>query len=115
MPTLGWPTRPNHSRRATTARRPLDLDSVYGAGPWPSRSSTTRPTASSSRSKAAACSRTCPRRADGTAIVGDPRNDENLIIAGMHCAFAAFHNRVVDLVRGEGLGDAADVFERRAG
>ena len=25
-----------------------------------------------------------PRRADGTAIIGDPRNDENLIIAGLH-------------------------------
>jgi hypothetical protein len=52
-----------------------------------------------------------PRRADSTAIVGDPRNDENLIIAGLHCAFAAFHNRAVDRVRGEGLSGAADVFE----
>ena len=42
-----------------------------------------------------------PRRADGTAIVGDPRNDENLIIAGLHCAFLRFHNRAVDHVRGE--------------
>ncbi len=33
---------------------------------------------------------------DGTAIVADPRNDENLMIAGLHCAFVRFHNNAVD-------------------
>ncbi len=36
-----------------------------------------------------------PRKADGTAIIGDPRNDENLIICQMHVAFLRLHNRLV--------------------
>jgi hypothetical protein len=31
----------------------------------------------------------------GTAIIGDPRNDENLLVAQMHVAFLRFHNAVV--------------------
>ena len=34
-----------------------------------------------------------PRRADGSAIIGDGRNDENLIVAQLHLLFAKFHNR----------------------
>jgi hypothetical protein len=33
-----------------------------------------------------------------TAIIGDPRNDENLIVSQFHHALLAFHNRVVDLL-----------------
>ena len=35
---------------------------------------------------------------DGTysALLGDPRNDENLMIAGLHCAHILFYNRVLD-------------------
>jgi hypothetical protein len=33
-----------------------------------------------------------------TAIIGDPRNDENLIVSQFHHAMLAFHNRVVDLL-----------------
>jgi hypothetical protein len=39
---------------------------------------------------------------DGTAITGDPRNDENMMIAGLHCAFILFHNRQVDDARSNG-------------
>lgn len=39
-----------------------------------------------------------PRTPDGTAIIGDPRNDENLIISQLHHSFLKFHNRVVDQV-----------------
>jgi hypothetical protein len=36
--------------------------------------------------------------ADGTysALLGDPRNDETVIIAGLHCAHILFYNRVLD-------------------
>jgi hypothetical protein len=34
------------------------------------------------------------RNPDGTAIIGDSRNDENLITAGIHFVFLKFHNRV---------------------
>ncbi len=37
-----------------------------------------------------------PRNAKGVALVGDPRQDENLIIAQFHVAFLKFHNRVMD-------------------
>ena len=31
-----------------------------------------------------------------SAVLGDPRNDENVIIAGLHCAHILFYNRVLD-------------------
>jgi hypothetical protein len=34
-----------------------------------------------------------PRASDGRAFIGDPRNDENLIVAQLHLAFVKFHNR----------------------
>jgi len=37
-----------------------------------------------------------PRRADGSAYIGDPRNDENLIVCQLHIAFIKFHNRLID-------------------
>lgn len=36
------------------------------------------------------------RNEQGVALIGDPRNDENVLIAQIHLAFANFHNRVVD-------------------
>jgi hypothetical protein len=50
------------------------------------------------------------RMPDGTAIVADPRNDEHLIIAGLHCAFLLFHNRAVEAVRGRDAGTWHDAF-----
>ena len=39
-----------------------------------------------------------PRRADGSAVIGDIRNDTNLIVSGLHAAFLKFHNHAVDAV-----------------
>ena len=50
-----------------------------------------------------------PRTTTMEAIVADPRNDENLIISGLQCAFLLFHNNAVDAVRANG-GDPADAF-----
>lgn len=36
------------------------------------------------------------RAPSGLGLIGDPRNDENLIVAQMHVAFLKFHNKVVD-------------------
>jgi len=44
-----------------------------------------------------------PRNSQGTALIGDPRNDENLIVAQLHLAFLKFHNAVVDHVRSLGI------------
>jgi len=37
-----------------------------------------------------------PRDANGVAIIGDPRNDENLIICQLHIAFMTLHNYFLD-------------------
>jgi hypothetical protein len=42
--------------------------------------------------------RDLPRGADTKALIGDARNDENLIVAQLHLAFLRFHNAVVDWV-----------------
>lgn len=39
-----------------------------------------------------------PGRSSNTAIIGDPRNDENLIVTQFHHAMLRFHNQVVDLL-----------------
>jgi hypothetical protein len=53
-----------------------------------------------------------PRRSDGRAIIAEPRNDENLIIAGLQAAFLLFHNRVVDRIRqGDDPAATAEVEE----
>lgn len=41
-----------------------------------------------------------PRNSDQTAIIGDPRNNENLIVSQIHHAFLKFHNAVVDHLKG---------------
>jgi hypothetical protein len=37
-----------------------------------------------------------PRLNDGTTQIGDPRNDENLILTQLHLLFLKFHNRCLD-------------------
>jgi hypothetical protein len=41
-----------------------------------------------------------PRNQQGRALIGDARNDENLIVSQLHLLFIRFHNKVVDLLRG---------------
>lgn len=41
-----------------------------------------------------------PRSPEGFALIGDHRNDENLIVAQTHLAFLKFHNKVVDMLAG---------------
>ena len=40
-----------------------------------------------------------PRAPHGFALIGDHRNDENLIVAQLHLAFLKFHNKVVAGIR----------------
>jgi hypothetical protein len=75
----------------------FDLDSVYGGGPAASPQlydpdgihlRVQEPNANGVRD--------VPRTADGTAIIGDPRNDENEIISQIQVALIKFHNATVD-------------------
>lgn len=44
-----------------------------------------------------------PRNTLGRALIGDPRNDEHLILSQMHLAFIKFHNRVLQDLIDQGL------------
>jgi hypothetical protein len=104
---LGVPTAPENSPNVRTPA--LDLDSLYGGGP------TASPSLYQSdriklRIESGGLFEDLPRTAGGTAIIADPRNDENLMISGMHAAFILFHNRVVDLLRSQGV--TTNLFER---
>jgi hypothetical protein len=99
---LGEPTPPEQS---VNSRSPaLDLDSVYGGGPRRSpqlygRRSTREPLAGIKLVvEEGGAFEDLPRTASGTAIIGDPRNDEHVILAGLHAAFLMFHNNAVDYV-----------------
>lgn len=43
-----------------------------------------------------------PRNIEERALIGDPRNDENIIVSQLHLAFIKLHNQVVDDIRAEG-------------
>lgn len=90
----------------------LDLDSVYGGGPGSSpqlydqnldHGLTTLLVEEIPGSAAVSIDGSTrfdvPRNSQGTAITGDPRNDENLIVSQLHLAMLRFHNRVVADVR----------------
>ena len=84
---------PNALRDFRTPR--FDLDSVYGGGPdkdaflYDAQDRThLLPNDKTSTD--------LQRNGAGTAIIGDPRNDENSIVANLHLAFIKYHNLVVD-------------------
>ncbi len=90
----------------------LDLDSLYGAGPGDAesavfyeadglhlRTGTTIP----AENVGAKAGHDLPRAGTGAgakakrkALIPDPRNDENLIVAQTHLAMITFHNKVAD-------------------
>ncbi|MEM7347738.1 MAG: heme peroxidase family protein [Chloroflexota bacterium] len=53
-----------------------------------------------------------PRNQIGTALIGDPRNDENVIVSQLQLAFLKFHNRIFDETRKK-LDDQAAYVETR--
>ena len=85
----------------------LDLDCVYGNGPggdvilyddtYKFRLSTHRigtvPTTGPGKTRTQFDHR---RDNQLVALIGDPRNDENIIVAQMHQAFTVFHNKILD-------------------
>jgi hypothetical protein len=85
----------------------LDLDSVYGGGPelQPYLYEADgvhlllgNPVGNASGVDAFDLPRNSARRP--RALIGDKRNDENLIVNQLHCAFIRFHNAVVDRLTG---------------
>ena len=92
-----------HPREAPNGRVPaLDLDSVYGDGPVADQLFYDPRDRAKFRVESGGQFEDLPRTATGRAIIADPRNDENMMIAGLHAAFLLFHNRAVDRVRANG-------------
>jgi Animal haem peroxidase len=111
---LGQPTDPTTSPNARTAA--FDLDSLYGLGPVGSPQLYDPQDPTQLLVGFGGLFEDLPRQTDLdgssrlTALIGDPRNDENLMVGGLHAAFLRFHNRVVDYVRAQGTSDPATVF-----
>jgi hypothetical protein len=108
---MGVPTNPGSSPNGRTPS--LDLDSVYGAGPVASPQLYDSSDRAKLRIESGGVFEDLPRDAGSSAIVADPRNDENLMIAGLQCAFIRFHNSAVDWARANGYADAAFEQARR--
>jgi Animal haem peroxidase len=92
----------------------LDLDSLYGSGPLASPhlydqsvdgGRTTMLLEEIPGSDAVSIDgRTrldLPRNGQRVALIGDPRNDENLVVSQLQLAFLRFHNRVLDDVKAD--------------
>ena len=76
----------------------LDLDSVYGFGPSVS-SLLYKPDDFGRFVVGNAINRhDVPRHANNTALLGDPRNDENIFLSQMHLLFLRFHNQLLEPV-----------------
>jgi hypothetical protein len=108
---LSVPTEPSTSVNTRTPG--LDLDSLYGNGPTASPQLYSTTDRAKLRIESGGKFEDVPRMANGTAIIADPRNDENVVISGLQAAFIKFHNRVVDLVRSQNPGGSTDaIFEQ---
>jgi len=96
---LNVPTEPRTTRNERNPR--LNLDSVYGGGPIASSHLYQPGDRAKLRIESGGLFEDLPRASDMTAIIADPRNDENMMLSGLQAAFIKFHNRAVDVVRGQ--------------
>jgi len=108
--TLGVPTSPF---TALNSRNPyFDLDSVYGQGPVATPQFYNPADFAKLNIGFGGIFEDLPRDANNTAIIPEFRNDENMMIAGLHCAFILFHNHAVDYARSvENLTDPTEVYQ----
>jgi hypothetical protein len=102
----------------------LELDNLYGAGPGASPHLYDQTVdgglttflieeipGSAGQSRDGALRFDMPRNSQNTALIGDPRNDENLIVSQLHLAMLRFHNAVVAHVKAHlGLTNPNEIF-----
>jgi len=97
---------PKSLERASNLRTPrLDLDNVYGRGP-DDQPYLFQDSFDGTLLLGEALDNGMPdgqRNAEGRAIIGDPRNDENSIVVQLQSAFIRFHNRMVERAVASGL------------
>ncbi|MBW3537715.1 MAG: peroxidase [Actinobacteria bacterium] len=92
--------RQNDPDAITNFRTPrFDLDSMYGRGPADDPFLYSK---ASDRQKLLIGHHDdeddLPRNSEETALIGDPRNDENTFVSQLHLTMLKFHNAVMDLV-----------------
>jgi hypothetical protein len=123
-------TEENKSRMPTNLRTPrLDLDCVYGDGPNAQPymyaadgatllyGGTGQPQLQANPNgviSSVTATWDLLRAPNGRAIIGDKRNDENSIVCQIHLAMIRYHNRIVELLKGENEQDwlvPGDLFE----
>ena len=95
----------------------LDLDSVYGFGPEVSPYLYEREQPQllvGSKVGDVENPNDVPRHANGTALLGDPRNDENLFLSQMHLLFLRFHNRLLENVNAQDRRESFAAAQRQA-
>ena len=100
----------------------LDLDCMYGLGPDGSPHLYARNPAAGNKhgpklligknfnSGEGDFNNDLPRSPEGFALIGDHRNDENLLVAQTHLAFLKFHNAVCDMLS-TGANPPPDIFK----
>jgi len=91
--------------RLANSRTPaLDLDCIYGRGPQDQPYLYEEKDLAKFRIGLGKSEREqdLPRIGE-MALIGDPRNDENLIVSQLHLAFLKFHNEIVDFLDGLAL------------
>jgi hypothetical protein len=91
-------TDPDQVRNALTPT--LDLGNVYGRGPVLDAFLYDKDGATLLYGNSQNQSHDVCRNAVGTAIIGDPRNDDNIFVSQIELAFIKFHNQVVKDLRG---------------
>lgn len=102
---------PEQTPNARDAR--IELDSVFGGGPSVSPQLYSSSDPAKFRIGFGGLFEDLPRYSDMKAIIADPRNDENLIIGGLHAAFLLAHNRTVDYRRANNLPGDVWFYSRR--
>jgi len=100
---------PTQLRNARSPR--LNLESLYGDGPIGhpylfARSDPAKLLTGSNGNDVL-------RNSEGTAVIGDPRNDSHVFVSQMHLAFVRAHNAFVDLMRLEDRPES-EIFETAA-
>ena len=96
----------------------FDLDCIYGAGPtdlnmYLPDGKTLKIGALLTGAASDPRASDHPRDATGTAFIGDPRNDENRIVASLHTHFVRYHNALVTKFTAENPAlTAAQIFAK---
>lgn len=100
----------------TNFRTPaFELDSIYGLGPAVQPYLYEQP--DGGRLLISEDGNDLQRNGQGRAIIGDPRNDENILVSQLHLLFIKFHNKVydtefADMPHGRPRFEAAQTFVR---